>query len=130
MGVRGKRVHLIEQMSNCVVSFQKGTSGRLLSLLLSLTNNLLLLFLDLLTLLSLYIVCARFFATKLAICSVFLFSVDAGAKDRTVQVIGSDEGTIALAKTLIQETIQRNSSPEPPPPLQGLAFNATFSFLL
>jgi len=47
--------------------------------------------------------------------------VDAGAKERMVQVIGSDEGTIALAKTLIQETIQRNSSPEPPPPLQDAA---------
>ena len=70
--------------------------------------------------------CTFFYATKLANCSVFLFSVDAGAKERMVQVIGSDEGTIALAKTLIQETIQRNSSPEPPPPLQGLAFNATY----
>jgi len=62
MGVRGKRVHLIEQMSNCVISFQK---------------------------------------------------VEPGSKDRLVQVIGSDEATIELAKSLIEETIQRNASPEP-----------------
>ena len=73
MGVRGKRVHLIEQMSNCVVSFQKGTSGRLLSLLLSLTNNLLLLFLDLLTLLSLYRLCTFFFCYKISKLFCFPF---------------------------------------------------------
>lgn len=39
--------------------------------------------------------------------------VEAGAKDRMVQVIGTDEKTIALAKSLIEDTIQRNASPEP-----------------
>jgi len=33
--------------------------------------------------------------------------------DRCVQVIGTDEKTIALAKSLIEETIQKNSSPDP-----------------
>jgi len=39
--------------------------------------------------------------------------VEPGSKDRVVQVIGSDEATIELAKSLIEETIQRNASPEP-----------------
>lgn len=39
--------------------------------------------------------------------------VEAGSKDRLVQVIGSDEATIELAKSLIEDTIQRNASPEP-----------------
>ena len=40
-------------------------------------------------------------------------TVEPGSKDRLVQVIGSDEATIELAKSLIEETIQRNASPEP-----------------
>jgi len=39
--------------------------------------------------------------------------VEAGCKDRLVQVIGSDEATIELAKSLIEDTIQGNASPEP-----------------
>jgi len=39
--------------------------------------------------------------------------VEAGSKERMVQVIGTDEKTIALAKSLIEDTIQRNASPEP-----------------
>merc|ERR1719376_921807 len=61
MGVKGKRVHLIEQISNCVVSFQK---------------------------------------------------VDAGAKDRLVQILGPDEVNIQRAKGLIEGTIARNKTPE------------------
>ena len=43
---------------------------------------------------------------------MFTFQVEAGAKERIVQIIGPDEGQINVAKGLIGETIQRNQTPE------------------
>jgi len=68
MGVKGKRVHLIEQISSCVISFQK---------------------------------------------------VETGAKERLVQIMGPDEERIKTAKGLIQDTIQRNKTPEVEPLLDN-----------
>jgi len=39
--------------------------------------------------------------------------VETGAKERLVQIMGPDEGRIKTAKGLIEETIQRNKTPEP-----------------
>ncbi|XP_070505260.1 eukaryotic translation initiation factor 4E-binding protein Mextli isoform X1 [Chironomus tepperi] len=60
MGIKGRRVHIIEEMSNCVISFQR---------------------------------------------------VNAGAKERLVQITGPHEDNINYAKNLIEDTIKRNASP-------------------
>ena len=46
-----------------------------------------------------------------------------GAKDRLVQIAGSDEKKIGKAKELIAETIRLNKSPVPPPSPSGDAQN-------
>ena len=46
-----------------------------------------------------------------------------GAKDRLVQIAGSDEIKIGKAKELIAETIRLNKSPVPPPSPSGDAQN-------
>ena len=42
-----------------------------------------------------------------------VFTVDPGAKERSVQILGPNEANIEDAKALISETIQRNRSPDP-----------------
>ncbi|XP_013783796.1 eukaryotic translation initiation factor 4E-binding protein Mextli-like isoform X1 [Limulus polyphemus] len=60
MGIKGRRVHMIEELSDTVISFQR---------------------------------------------------VSPGARDRLVQITGSNEESIEHAKALIEDTIRRNASP-------------------
>ncbi|XP_003371163.1 putative KH domain protein [Trichinella spiralis] len=86
MGVKGRRVAVIEEMSNTIVSFQKGKK-------------------------TFYIV--RLYSIIRKGCTSCIgFSVTPNSKDRTITINGPNEEAIELATSLIEETIRRNVSPD------------------
>nr|CAD7261474.1 unnamed protein product [Timema shepardi] len=91
MGIKGRRVHMIEELSETIISFQRENA--------SLPTKV--------TMIGEYW-CIP--ARVLTETSVFV-PVLPGAKERLVQITGPSEGRINDAKLLIEDTIRRNASP-------------------